>query len=106
MRCRIGMRACVLAVLVSACSTRQPAAPAPHGRSFDAWVLGPDGPLGDAEVRVLPLAPARCACPPAPETAEHHYGNEMPECACPAALAALRTRLASCTWPSPATQVI
>jgi hypothetical protein len=64
------------------------------------WVLDAKGPVANAEVRVVDLAPMKCPCGPAADSTS--FANEVPECACPAALAMWKRRLASCTWPTKA----
>ncbi|HEY5926951.1 MAG TPA: carboxypeptidase-like regulatory domain-containing protein [Kofleriaceae bacterium] len=98
------MRGLVIAVVVAiaACSAPAPQAPAARGGAIDAWVIGPSGPVADAEVRVVSLTPASCPCKPIAADDETVGGNEMPECRCPEALAQWRARLDACTWPAPA----
>jgi hypothetical protein len=67
------------------------------------FVLDANGPVANAEVRVVELAPMACPCTPVDEPIG--FGNEVPECHCPAALAMWQQRLAKCTWPTPAIQV-
>jgi hypothetical protein len=68
------------------------------------WVLDASGPVANADVRVVELAPMTCPCAPVEEPIG--YGNEMPECHCPAALAMWQQRLAKCTWPTKSIQVV
>lgn len=94
------MRASFLAVLAAiallgACSRgAPPATPAPPSEAIDATVVGPDGPVPGAVVRLLALAPAPCPC--ATQLEPHDSGDAVPECACPAALASMRERFARC----------
>lgn len=91
----LGSMTCVIA-----CSARPVATPASKVGAIDAWVIDAQGPVADAELRVVALAPMACPCPASDD--EAGLGNEMPACACPAALARWRQRLASCAWPAPA----
>src|SRR5262245_32660383 len=97
------MRGVVLIVLV-ACSAPAPLAPASKVGAIDAWVIGPTGPIANAEVRVVSLAKQACACPAKPD--DGTFDNAVPECSCPASYATWRERAAHCTWPAPAARVV
>ncbi|HEY5947350.1 MAG TPA: carboxypeptidase-like regulatory domain-containing protein [Kofleriaceae bacterium] len=102
------MRRFVIVCIGVGCSAPAPQPPSSKIGAVDAWTVDAKGPVANAEVRVVALAPARCACnpPQTPRDDGMSYGNEVPECACPAALAAWQHRLAQCAWPSEARQVV
>jgi hypothetical protein len=72
--------------------------------AIDAYVLDAHGPVRGAEIKLLALPDGHCPCE-APFDASG-YGNEMPSCACPEALASWRGRLAACEWPPPAVTTV
>ncbi len=87
----------VALVAGNACGRSTPTTPsAPTPATFDATVVGPDGPVADARVRMLALPAAPCPCKQSGLDPNVGYGNETPECACPEALAQWRSRLARC----------
>jgi hypothetical protein len=94
-------------VAIAACGTPRPAAPpASKVGAIDAWVIDANGPVANADVRVVPYAGATCACTAKPDGDDPGFDNSLPECSCPEQLAALRARLATCAWPTPATAVL
>jgi hypothetical protein len=95
----------IYVLLLVACRAQPAPLPASKVGSIDAWVLDRDGRVADAEVRIVSLSSATCACKPKPDDGMG-FENSVPECSCPEQLAAYRTRFASCTWPTPASAVL
>lgn len=85
----LALSVAALAALVATAGTPAPA-------KLDATVVGPDGPVAGARVRMLALPAAPCPCTQSERALSVGSGNEVPECACPAALAQWRSRLARC----------
>ncbi len=74
---------------------------APHAddaKPLEATVADASGPVANATVRLVELAPSPCPCRAIED--QEGYGNEMPQCRCPAVLASWQARLASCQWPA------
>lgn len=54
--------------------------------------------MAGATVRLVALTPRPCPC----AGQDGGYAHDVPECACPAALAGWKQQLAACEWPPPA----
>ncbi|HEU0030002.1 MAG TPA: hypothetical protein VFQ53_05170 [Kofleriaceae bacterium] len=85
-------------LLVAACGAR-PASLAPPAGPLDGYVIDSDGPVANADVTLVATTPEPCPCGET-DTSMYVDPNSIPSCACPAAYARWRERLAACNAPA------